>query len=388
MKAEWEDQCRAYEESVRTGHRKEEFNALATLEEKVNYDPDMFMEVYFGNRNTMRRPIALKGVRFKVVQEAASRVPGLIARMIGDGIQKILCLGWNEGLVETACDDYRTSTGINAAAKRRLKRKYDDHNETSYVEKEMASEEWLNHMELRRIVGDLNEHHQHMRKRQKRTDIEGSYIVDVTDPDIQLMSRNMTPQWIDIRATSSPGVYEGSFDIVPMYQGVMLFSESQESLLAHADMCDAFHVTRVNNDADAFRIFQAGFMLGWQRKWQTMEHDHEVYHRNPPRVQKYMKKKTPEGTTRYYMRWRGDGESLKRYWKLQGRRGRTDERDDGWVEFREENGGKLIVDFGIGTIDGEFHAYKVKDEPFCTGDWATIPKQGPWESPLSATWAH
>lgn len=389
MRAEWEYQCRLYEESLQTGRHQEEFHALATFEEKVNYDADMFMQAYFGNRNTMRRPIALKGVRFGVVMDAAGRVPGLVTRMIGDGIQRILWLGWDERLLEAACDDYRGITRQNTAEKRRLKRKYDDDTRTCYVEREKAQEEWYSHLELSRLVGDLNKHHGYMRKRQERNDIEGSYIVEITDPDIQHRYHGMAPQWIDIRATSSPGVFEGTFDVLPIRKGVMLFSESEESLLAHADVCDAFHISGGKDNPAAFRMFQAGFMLGWQRKSQYMEDSSiDCDTTTAPRVREYMKQPTPEGTTRYYMRWRGDGNRLKDYWKPQGRRGRADERDDGWLEFRKNNGGQLIVDFGVGTVDGGVHGYKAQDEPFFTGDWATANKSGPWPVPLSAAWAH
>lgn len=388
IREEWEGQCRLYEESLRTGRHQEEFHALATFEEKVNYDADMFMEVYFGNRNTIPRPIAFKGVQFEVVREAVGRVPGLTSRVIGHGMQMILWVGWDERLVRTACDDYQKITVRETAEKRRLKRKYDDDTRTSYVEREKAREEWVNLQGLRCLVDDLTQPRLSKRQRQEKISIEGSYLVDVTDPHIQRVFHGMEPQWIDIRATPTLGVYEGSFNILPLHKGVMLFSQSKDSLSAHAEMCDAFYVTGGKNNTAAFRTFQAGFMLGWERKSQILEETYEDCNKPAPRVRKYMKQATPEGTTRYHMRWRGDGKCLKDYWTLQGRRGRADAREDGWVEFRESNGGQLIVDFGIGTVDGEVHGYKVKDKPFFTGDWATINGRGPWLNPISGDWAH
>ncbi|EMR72770.1 hypothetical protein UCREL1_176 [Eutypa lata UCREL1] len=107
-----------------TGRHQQEFHDLATLEEKLNYDADMFMEVYFGSRDTLLEPVPFMGVNFDVVLEAVSRVPGLKSRNVGRDYHKMLWIGWDELLVRNACDRYMDVARINLEARRKIQRKY------------------------------------------------------------------------------------------------------------------------------------------------------------------------------------------------------------------------------------------------------------------------
>lgn len=339
---------------------------VATLEEKLNYDADMFMEVYFGSRDTLLEPVPFMGVNFDVVLEAVSRVPGLKSRNVGRDYHKMLWIGWDELLVRNACDRYMDVARINLEARRKIQRKY--HADLAKRRKEKQQEKGEEHEDRRlTILRDrLKQHHAYMRNPGRKVGIEGSYIVDVTDHDFLLSFYSQSRKWVDIRSTSTPGVYEATFDIQPMGQGVMLLSKSMETLSDHAEECDAFRAAGVGDDMSMFHAFQVGYRLGMKRKRQDVEDYGALQH-----SREFNGGEIPADFSRYHMRWRGIEMKLKGCW-LRDKEGRTEERR-GWVEFKRDSLGQFIVDFGVDTVKGEVHAYKVDDQPLSPkGDWASL----------------
>ncbi|KAK7753363.1 hypothetical protein SLS62_004653 [Diatrype stigma] len=373
FKKTWEERWRIYKESLASGRHEEEFLALATLEEKANYDADMFIEFYFKSRETLPRPIALRGIRFDVVQEAARRIPGLIAWAVGEGSRKLLWLGWDKDAMEREWSQQKL---INHD---RPKRKRLNGAEACAAQKKLDQEDAFIHADIMQMGKNILMHHRERKKPFRMAGvpyIEGSYLLDIVDPEIAMMYHGQGPRWIDVGDTPTSGVYEATYDIQPMGKGVMLFCDHKDLLSAHAEMCDVFANAGLRGKTEAFRAFHLGFLLGWTRKRRIMEAD-TPESIAAKRARQYVTAKTPPGITRLYMHWRGTGGQLDEFWRKQGRHGRIDQGEDGWVEFNTKKGGQLTINFGIGTIDGELKAYKVEGQShFTGGSWPNARRGG------------
>lgn len=387
----WSERWREYAEAVETGRHQEEFDSLATLEEKANYDAEMFVEAYFKSRETLPQPVALRGIRIDVVQKAASSIPGLIAWTGGEGTRKMLWLGWDESSVKLQCAQQNLIDQYHSPMHRGLKRKHFNGVKAYSAEKKQATEDAIEHRGQVLMGGHILEYHEHRKNPVRRPGIPyigGSYIINIVDPEIATLYPDQGPRYIDVRASQTPGVYEATYDIQPMGKGVMLFSKYKDTLSAHAEACDAFADAGIRDDPGAFRAFHVGFYLGWTRKQGIME-TNQPESPAAKRVREFVTRKTPDSIKRYYMRWRGTGDQLCGFWRMQGRKGRVDQREDGWVEFNEDIGGRLAINFGIGTVDGEFRAYKVENQShFTGGDWANASKdRWQWIPEFSGSWA-
>lgn len=94
MIAWWDEQCDAYKE-VLAGHpKRQEFDQLTTLEEKLNLDADLFMGTYFLDRRTTPNVLSFSNFDFDQVEPAVDKVGTIKARVVGTGKKRTLRIGW------------------------------------------------------------------------------------------------------------------------------------------------------------------------------------------------------------------------------------------------------------------------------------------------------
>lgn len=95
MAAFWDKQCEVYKNFLESHPRRQEFDDLVTLEDKLGFDPDLFMDTYFLDRRTTPDILTFKNFDWDQVRPAVARVETLHAKAVGIGRNKVLRIGWD-----------------------------------------------------------------------------------------------------------------------------------------------------------------------------------------------------------------------------------------------------------------------------------------------------
>ncbi|KAI5868194.1 hypothetical protein GGS23DRAFT_16969 [Durotheca rogersii] len=354
IKAEWEAQCAAYKESCFSGRRQADFDNLATLEEKLNFDVDMFMETYYSDRATIPHPMPFRGVNFDLVMEAVSRVPGLYAQKVGTDFQRMLWIGWNKQEVKEICREYAVQAKRNAAERRLLKQ------QTSLLSADKNRDKVSNWR--------LRPHRNYVAVLNQNQSLAGSYIVEMSIQGAPSESYQDGHQWVEIRKTDSPDVYEATFDFMPAMKGVMILARDDEEIQKYIDQCDPPSQSEppASSGGDATG---GGTRAGSKRK----RGQNAGSGPNPgnKRMRPVMPD-VPAGHTRYYSRWRGSVGTATI--DPIGERVLENRESEGWVEFLKGNT-QFIVHSEAPLLSDTIRAYKIADEPkFKAWRWTTLPK--------------
>lgn len=353
VKAEWEAQCAAYKESCFSGRRQADFDNLATLEEKLNFDIDMFMETYYSSRETLPSPMLFRGINFDVVMEAVAQVPGLYSQKSGNDFQKCLFVGWDKKEVKQACKEYLTLAKENATARRlRIKQSH-----------ALSHEKKVD----RAIAWRMLAHQEYLERRSRERGnhmIEGSYVVEMTFRRANREEYTPERQFMDIRATTYPGVYEATFNFTPAMEGVMVLAETEEAVqkwisFFEPDPAQAPAPTTSNNSEP-----QAG-----SKRKKNQTNDGENGSSAGPNA-KRMRAASPhvlEGYSTYFMRWRGRV-GIPLYKDTY-----RNEEGEGFVYFLESNKAQFIIDeVKVPLLADATKGYKVSDQPkFTASKWAS-----------------
>ncbi|KAI2465881.1 hypothetical protein F4781DRAFT_407656 [Annulohypoxylon bovei var. microspora] len=362
VKERWESQCAAYKESCFSGRRQENFDNLATLEEKLNFDIDMFIETYGSDKELLPTPIPFRGISFDFVMETLANVPNLYIQKVGTDFQKMLWVGWDRKAVKEACKEYAKVAKENAAARRLQKER----------NKVLAHGKKLEKMKAWRLVP----HRDYLAKKDRNRGIEGSYIVEATF--YLNLIREPDSQWMDIRSTDLAGVYEATFNFMPAVEGVMIFSQSNEDIQQYINGFEPPKNAPITTATSKnYATNTTGPPPGTKRKWgQTDNIEQTVWYERS-----HTKRMRPEmpagdlpgGYTRYYTRWRG----------TMGTRTTTNgtyrvcENGEGneWIDFLDGDKAQFIVHCTVPLLNGVAHCYKVSDQAkFEAIQWSTRPK--------------
>ncbi|ROW10903.1 hypothetical protein VPNG_05361 [Cytospora leucostoma] len=102
----WDELLKAYEEFLESHPKRQEFDQLSTLEEKLDLDPDLFMDIYFLDpdlfmdiyfldRRSTPDVLSITTFDWEKVKPAVDKVETLHAKVVGAGKNKVLRIGWN-----------------------------------------------------------------------------------------------------------------------------------------------------------------------------------------------------------------------------------------------------------------------------------------------------
>ncbi|KAI1099378.1 hypothetical protein F4804DRAFT_85437 [Jackrogersella minutella] len=366
MKANWEAQCEAYMESCFSGRRQEDFDNLATLEEKLNFDIDLFIATYYSDRETLPTPISFRGINFDLVMDEFAKVPDLYAQKVGTDFQKMLWVGWDKKEVKEACKRYAKLAKENAAVRRLLKEKH----------KVLAQEKKQGKV----LAWRLEPHRDYVAKQNRNRGIDGSYVVEATFN--MGLTRDPESQWMDIRNTDLPGVYEATFNFMPAVEGVMILSENDEDLQKYNDQFEPPKTVQATT-VGMQDTTRDGSQPGSKRKRrQTGDEeqsraDGSSHSHNAKRMRPDMPE-VASGLTRYYTRWRGSMGTIS----SGTQRLREDGGGEEWIDFSDSNEARFIAHCNVSLLSGAVRGYKVSDQPkFEVSRWSMRPK-----APTSYVW--
>ncbi|KAI2621166.1 hypothetical protein GGR54DRAFT_600450 [Hypoxylon sp. NC1633] len=368
MKADWEAQCAAYKESCFSGRRQADFDNLATLEEKLNFDVDMFLETYYSDRRTLPGPTPFRGINFEFIMDAMAKIPGLCAQKVGTDFQKMLWVGWDKKEVKQVCKEYTALAKANAAERRQVKQKAEA---LAHEKRLKKAQHWR-----------LEPHRDYVGRANRGRGVEGSYIVEVAVLGGFHEESKTAREWMDIRTTILPGVYEATFNFMPALEGVMILSQVEEDVQKYLNYFEpptTAQATATNNE-DATR---AGPQSGSKRKRKQTGNGGQgrANGSSSGPDPKRLRPDVPdllEGCTRYHARWRGSVATKTFEGTGDGRepvRVRENGENKGWVDFLESDKAQFMVHCEAPLIVGVVQGYKVSDQPrFEASKWAARPK--------------
>ncbi|KAL7627917.1 hypothetical protein AAE478_002112 [Parahypoxylon ruwenzoriense] len=360
MKADWEAQCEEYKDSCFSGRRQADFDNLATLEEKLNFDVDMFMEAYYSYRGTVPFPMPFRGINFDVVMDAVARVPGLYCQKVGTDFQRMLWIGWDKQAVKQACKQYAVLAKENAAVRRLLKQQ----SSILMSEKKRAREtKWL-----------LRPHREYAERINRDHGIKGSYVVEVSFRGVPTDTYPDNQQWLDIRGTSLPEVYEATFNFMPALEGVMILARNEEDIQKYIDACEGPAQPQFTV-ASAGGATWGGPQSGSKRTWDQSnvgEQNGGYAASDSNKRMRPVMSDVLEGCTRYLSRWRG---SIGTKLYIGTERVRENGENDGWVDFLGDGKAQFIAHCNAPLLGRMIHGYKVSDQTkYEALQWAMLPK--------------
>lgn len=248
MTAFWDENCEAYSKKLESHPKREEFDALATLEEKLELDPDLFMDIYFLDRKTTPDPLSLTKFDFEKVGRAVAKVATLNARVVGSGKQKTLRIGWN--LQDVIRSSSASAGGLTGPA----------------VQRQMAK--------IKNRVARLKPHHDFMEKRRAGSEpsLVGSYHVEITGSGWKDEFYKPGRLWLDIqRPCTTQDVYDATFDFGPALKGKMLISANRDALVVHSRIMDTVDLADPEEFEDKREAFLQGFLYAMKRSRGTDE---------------------------------------------------------------------------------------------------------------------
>ncbi|KAI1807555.1 hypothetical protein F4811DRAFT_443163 [Daldinia bambusicola] len=344
MKADWEAQFSAYEKSCIAGHRQEDFNNLATLEEKLNFDIDMFMETYYSRSDILPHPVPFRGVDTDFVMAAVAEVPGLYCQKVGNDFQKLLWVGWDKKEVKQACKEYAAQAKENAAARRQLKQQQSILAHEKKLEKKAATR--------------LQPHREYVANAIRNRGLEGSYIVEATLLGVQ---REAGSSWVEIRKTILNDVFEATFNFMPAIEGVMILAPSDDDIQKYIRLVEPLRRAQAPADGND-EVSSGGSQPGSKRKRAQNEIgtiDGSSQTPNSKRARSDIRA-VPEGHTRYYIRWRGTvGTAPAPSGK--GKVPRENGEGESWIDFTEGEKAQFIAHLKAPLIDEVINGYKIQD---------------------------
>ncbi|KAI1379656.1 hypothetical protein F4677DRAFT_338515 [Hypoxylon crocopeplum] len=362
MKADWEAQCAAYKDSCFTGRRQADFDNLATLEEKLNFDIDMFLEAYYSDQETLPDPMPFRGINFEIVMKAMAKVSGLYIQKVGTDFQKMLWVGWDKKRVKQACKEYAELAKDNAAARRLLKQQG----------RALAHEKRLD----RAMQWRLEPHRDYMARINRSRGIEGSYIIEATLLGAPREESKTAREWMDVRNTTFPSVFEATFNFT-VVEGVMILSQNDADIQTYINQFEPpskVQATTTNN-----RDMNLGGPQPGSKRKRKQNSDGWLSRANgsssgpdPKRIRSDVPA-VLEGCTRYHTRWRGTIVTPAIH--MGAEPGRENGENEGWIDFLESSKAQFFAHCKVPLLTGVIQGYKVSDQAkFKASKWETRPK--------------
>ncbi|KAI1650422.1 uncharacterized protein F4817DRAFT_261099 [Daldinia loculata] len=359
MKADWEAQSSAYKESCFSGRRQADFDNLATLEEKLNFDIDMFLETYYSDPDILPDPMPFRGINFDVVMTAIEQIKGLYCQKVGNDFQKMLWVGWDKKDVKQACKEYATLAKENAAVRRQLKKQHTILAHEKKLEKKAASR--------------LQPHREYVANVVRNRGLEGSYVVEATLLGVQ---REAGSSWVEIRKTMLNDVFEATFNFMPAAEGVIILAQNDGDIDRYIRLVEPLRKVPApaveSNNASS-----SGSQPGSKRKRGQNESVEQGRIDGSSQIPKRMRSDipaVPEGCTRYYTRWRGtvgttpsDIGATKIL--------RENGEGESWIDFTEGEKAQFIAHLETPLMAEVIHGYKIQDRNIYEATkWETRPE--------------
>lgn len=250
MIAFWDKQFEAYNKCLESHPKRQEFDQLTTLEEKLALDPDLFMDTYFLDRNTTPEALSFAKFDWEKVKPAADKVETLYARVVGPGKKKVLRIGWK---LHEVMHPIHQDLADNA------------------VRREIGK--------LSASVARMQPHHDYMERRKNKTpeegpSIVGSYHMEITGTGWKDELYRPDNMWMDIRESwMTEGVYEAMFDFGPALKGMMLISTDKGALTVHSRIMDTMDFAEPEEEEDSRVAFLQGFLYAMKRLKKSDEHE-------------------------------------------------------------------------------------------------------------------
>ncbi|KAI0111704.1 hypothetical protein F4814DRAFT_423336 [Daldinia grandis] len=367
MKADWEAQSSAYKESCFSGRRQADFDNLATLEEKLNFDLDMFLEIYYSDPDILPDPMPFRGINFDVVMAAIEQIKRLYCQKVGNDFQKMLWVGWDKKDVKQTCKEYAALAKENAAVRRQLKKQHTILAHEKKLEKKAASR--------------LQPHREYIANVVRNRGIEGSYVVEAT---LLGVAREAGSSWVEIRKTVLDGVFEATFNFMPASEGVMVLARNDDDVGRYIRLVEPLRKVPApaveSSNANSSRS-----QLGSKRKRGHIESAEQGRSDESTQIPKRMRADIPtvaSGWTRYYTHWRGTvGIAPTPIGATKTLR--ENGEGESWVDFTEGETAQFIAHLQTPLMAEVIHGYKIQDRNIYEATkWETRPK-GPrhysWE---------
>ncbi|KAH9891375.1 hypothetical protein F4778DRAFT_795507 [Xylariomycetidae sp. FL2044] len=359
MKQFWNEQCESYKKRLLAHPNRAAFDQLPSLKDKLELDPELFMDVYFLDRNTTPQTLAFADIDFEPIQAAAQRVQYLHAKVVGRGKNKTIRIGWNPYDVLYGAD---VNTGGNSRMTAAAKREAD---------------------KMRNQLRRLEPHRAFLEREESRDKTyehdpspAGSYHMEFTGTGWKDDLYKPNNMWIDIRPSHiTEGIYEAMFDFGPVLKGMMILSADKEMLLVHSRIMDT--VGYVHEDVNPYHdeeepqrgtreAFLDGFMYAMKRKPSIAEHEEAFARHNRPRLYRSRRGTEEEIPKKYAMIVRGShrvpewaGDMLDT--NSEESRGYITFADDGlFRSFKLQLGWHSFK--GLPAFDGTACGYKVSDD--------------------------
>lgn len=249
MVAFWDKQCEVYNKCLKSHPKRQEFDQLTALEEKLALDPDLFMDIYFLDRKTT--PDALSFTKFDLekVKSAADKVEMLYARLVGTGKNQVLRIGWN------LHDVMHPSQILSDNAVRRDMGK-------------MSAK-----------VARMEPHHDYMERLKNMwpeitPSIVGSYHMEITGPGWKDELYRPDNMWIDImQSRITDDVFEAMFDFGPALKGMMLISTDAGAIAVHSRIMDTMDFAEPEEEEYPRSAFLQGLMYAMKRRRGSDAHE-------------------------------------------------------------------------------------------------------------------
>ncbi|KAK6957972.1 hypothetical protein Daesc_000764 [Daldinia eschscholtzii] len=347
MKADWEAQSTAYKESCFSGRRQADFDNLATLEEKLNFDIDMFLETYYSRPDILPHPMPFRGINFDFVMAAVAQVEGLYCQKVGNDFQKMLWIGWDKKEVKQACKEYAALAKENAAVRRQMKKQH------AFLAHEKKLE--------RAAATRLKPHREYVANVVRNRGLEGSYIVEVTHLGVQ---RQAGSSWVEIRKTILDGVFEATFNFMPAVEGVIILAQSDDDIQRYIHLVEPLRRAQAPT-VQTDEASSSGSQTGSKRK--RSENESADQGRTGGSSQTPASKRArsdlpavPAGHTRYYIRWRGTvgitppASGATKVLRENG-------EGESWIDFTEGEKAQFIAHLKVPLINEVIPGYKIQD---------------------------
>ncbi|KAI8957255.1 hypothetical protein F5Y11DRAFT_98730 [Daldinia sp. FL1419] len=360
MKTDWETQSSAYKESCFSGRRQADFDNLATLEEKLNFDVDMFLETYYSSPDILPNPTPFRGINLDVVMTAVGKINGLYCQKVGNDFQKLLWVGWDKKQVKQACKEYAALAKENAAIRRELKKQHSILAHEKKLQKVAASR--------------LQPHREYVANVVRNRGPEGSYIVEV---GLLGVKRDAGSSWMEIRRSALDGVFEATFNFMPAAEGVMILAKSDDDIDRFIRLVEPLR--KVQDEVESNDTGSNASQPGSKRKRGQNENaqqgrdDGNSQNSNPKRIRSNIPA-VPEGYTRYLTRWRGTVGNISSH---TGNPEIRRENGDGecWIDFTEGEKAQFTAHFQTPLMNEIVPGYKIQDRNMYEATkWETRPK--------------
>ncbi|KAI1266639.1 hypothetical protein F5Y18DRAFT_362494 [Xylariaceae sp. FL1019] len=349
----WDRESKAYVEKRHGAPQRAEFDSLETMEEKLSFDPPLFMDSYFLDRNTTPNPLIFRNINFDEAIDVAKQVEGLNWKVAGTGSEKHLALGWDPRAVMKAV----RGEAKNATAK------------------ENAVQREVQH--LKNVEARLQKHRDYMKHQTSPCkDMTGSYIVECTGNGWRDDMYQSDTHWIDIRESlTTDGVYEATFDLGPALKGVAIIGKDEDTMREHDEIADEvdgelYDEGRMKNPA-AEEDPRTAALIGYKAslKKRARDEDHARFTGNMPNPKRRkLDNMDDKEKFKYWAHARGefpypdpyDG-ALDYVAFEQDRHGTVDFCDATLCEFEMFIWREEVV--GLPSLRNPFRAYRVSDTP-------------------------